>query len=405
MMYAPIRSAGAVVGLISVQSYRLGVYTHDDLALLQALADHCGDALQRIKMTEALREAEAKYRAIVEHDRRLQKAILNNISDPAWLKDAQGRFLACNDALSRMLGREISEILGRSAGELRLPEAHRLASEDTEVIRARKPTRFELEQPGPEGRRKWFETIISPLSGGQGEINGTVGIARDITLRKILEEELRHLPRRIMAVQEAERLRVSRDLHDGVNQLLASVQMRLRRVQETLPEKPAAREILARCHDLLTRALEENRRIAHDLRPSELDQLGLAAACRHLCKELALRTKLSVRCLIRGLPERLTPEIELNLFRIVQEALNNVEKHANASRVVLSMMLRGGFILIRVKDDGKGFDPIRAQAAGGKTRGIGLTNIAERAAAIGGACEVESSLRHGSIIAVRVPWK
>jgi two-component system NarL family sensor kinase len=241
------------------------------------------------------------------------------------------------------------------------------------------------------------------MYGEHDKVIGTVGIARDITLRKIFEGELRDFPARLLAVQEAERLRVSRELHDGVNQLLASVQMRIRHLHHTLSDKPAGREILGRCQELLSEALEENRRIAHDLRPSELDQLGLVDACRNLCKELGLRGKLKVRCHLARLEQRLAPKIELHLFRIVQEAFNNVEKHAKAKHVSLTLGVRGDYVVLKIRDDGRGFDPISAQSPRPGARGIGLSNILERAGSLNGHCEIESAPKGGTTITVRVP--
>lgn len=189
----------------------------------------------------------------------------------------------------------------------------------------------------------------------KGEPTFTVYI-RDITQRKRAEEELRSLPQRIIKAQEVERSRVARELHDGVNQIIASVKMRIRNVQESLPSFQAAtREILGRCDKLLTDALEENRRIAHNLHPADLNNLGFAAACQNLCKEFQSRTSMDVQCRI-ALPgkDRLPPNIELTLFRIVQEAINNIEKYAGAKTAKLRIGLQNHSIYLKIQDDGLG---------------------------------------------------
>ncbi len=218
------------------------------------------------------------------------------------------------------------------------------------------------------------------------------------------EQELRRLSWRIIEAQEAERQRVARDLHDGVNQIIASVKMRLRKIEDSLATaNPTASQMLARCDQLLVQALEENRRIAHALRPTDLDELGLAEACRHLCKELEGRSNLQVSCQIEPLAQRSSPTAELNLFRIVQESLANAEEHARATKVSLLMRLRDGRLELVIQDNGRGFDPASARPGQDKRRGIGLTNLHERAAALGGACEVKSAPGQGTTIMVRVP--
>jgi signal transduction histidine kinase len=243
-----------------------------------------------------------------------------------------------------------------------------------------------------------------PIRNEKGRLLNWVRVVRDITERKQHEQELRQLSQRIIEAQEAERLRVARELHDGVNQILASAKMRLRKVQDNATGLgPAAKEILVRCDGLLVQALEENRRIAHNLHPSVLDELGLATACRNLCKELRLRTSLTVECSIAGLSQRLAPAVELNLFRIVQEALANLEKHACAKTARLRLALHKNRITLRIRDDGCGFDPTVSRAASGRGPGIGLTNMRERAAAMGGTIDVRSAPKHGTTITVRVP--
>jgi two-component system NarL family sensor kinase len=182
--------------------------------------------------------------------------------------------------------------------------------------------------------------------------------------------------------------------------------MRLRKVEEIAPElSPAAREILSRSHRLIVQALEENRRIAHNLRPSDLDELGLVAACQNFCKEFCSRTNLTVTCSATRLRQRLAAMVELNLFRIIQEAVNNAEKHAQAKTVRVRLLHKGNSMTLEIRDDGCGFDSKRSKAGKGKWRGNGLSNIQQRATSVGGTCEVKSVPNKGTVITVRVPFK
>jgi signal transduction histidine kinase len=179
--------------------------------------------------------------------------------------------------------------------------------------------------------------------------------------------------------------------------------MRLLQLAGGVPLNPAAREILGRCDKLLVQVLEENRRIAYNLRPSDLDELGLAAACRNFCKELQARTNLTVKCYISPLRQPLPPEVDLNLFRIVQEALTNVEKHAQAKTVRMRLLLSNGSVVLKIQDDGRGFVRQRPGAGREKRTGLGLTNMRERALSLGGTCEVLSVPTMGTTINVRIP--
>jgi signal transduction histidine kinase len=248
------------------------------------------------------------------------------------------------------------------------------------------------------------ELSAAVSTNADGRAIGLVLVARDITEHKRAEEELRHLSRRIIEAQEAERLRVARELHDGVNQVLASAKMRLRKVEDIALElRPAAREILSRSHRLIAQALEENRRIAYNLRPSDLDELGLAAACKNFCRELRSRTNLTVTCSAPQLRQPLPAMVELNLFRIVQEAVNNVEKHAHAKTVRVRIFQKGGSIMLQIQDDGRGFDAKASKVGKEKWGGNGLPNMQQRAMSVGGACEVKSVPNKGTVITVRVP--
>jgi two-component system NarL family sensor kinase len=263
---------------------------------------------------------------------------------------------------------------------------------------------FEFKMRRKDGTVFPTEHSMMPIRNEVGRLVSWVSVVRDITERKRAEEELQQLPWRIIEAQETERLRVAREMHDGVNQVIASVKMRLRKVESHVGTlNPAAREIMTRCDNLLVQALEENRRIAHNLRPSDLDELGLAAACRNFCKEIQARTNLTVKCIIAPLGQLLPPAVELNLFRIVQEALTNVEKHAQARTIRLRLSFQGGSVVLRIQDDGRGFAPQRSKAGKGKRRGIGLTNMRERAISSGGTFEVQSTPKTGTTISVRIP--
>lgn len=230
---------------------------------------------------------------------------------------------------------------------------------------------------------------------------------RNALEKRAAEAATRALPRLIREAQEAERRRVARDLHDSVNQILSAVKFRLNTVEEGLQDRADAaaawRDVLKARADL-DKAIEEVRCISRNLRPSELDDLGLAAAVRTLGREFGERTGLAVDLQVGTLPAGLPAEVELNLYRILQEALGNIERHAAARRVEVDLGLdsAGGLLGLRVRDDGRGLDATHPRPGGLRT-GMGLADMRERAEFHGGRCLVRSAPGQGTEIMIEIP--
>ena len=221
------------------------------------------------------------------------------------------------------------------------------------------------------GEWRCFEATGNWVFDEQQRPSRSVIVSRDITRRKLAEAATRELPQLIRAAQEAERRRVARDLHDSVNQILAAVKFRLQSVEGKLVDQDESilREVLkAEAH--LEKAMQEVRRISRNLRPSELDDLGLGPALRTLCGEFGERTGLEVELSINHLPPSLPVAIELHLYRIIQEALGNVEKHARAAHVSVKFARTATMLRTVIRDDGRGFNP--AKDAAGQAGGVAI---------------------------------
>jgi len=353
--------------------------------------------IQRQKVESLLLASEQKFQTLFE-----------SVPMGSALQDLQGRYIETNSAYQRMLGYTADELFRTPLEQVihpeDLPRVHRLFAEMAEG--KRNGLREESRYLHKDGHIVSARTSASVARNARGEVTYILSMVEDMTERNQGEAEMRRLSRRIIETQETERHRMARDLHYGVNQMIASAKMRLRKVEEAIPAlNPAAKEILARCGQLLVRALEENRRIAHNLRPTELDELGLAAACRNLCKEIELRAGIRIKCRITRSTQNWGSEVELNLFRIVQEALNNVQKYASARTVTLSLCVRPGAIVLLIQDDGQGFNALKAKCSKLKGHGAGFTNMRERAASLGGECIIDSLPGRGTRITVQVPWK
>ncbi|HZW21426.1 cache domain-containing protein [Noviherbaspirillum sp.] len=220
------------------------------------------------------------------------------------------------------------------------------------------------------------------------------GVALNISEYRVADAKLRVLAQRVVRSQEEERARLSRDLHDGISQWLVSIKLQVESgiaklvAQANKPE--VARASFDRAANQLNDVLGEVRRISHDLRPALLDDLGLAPALDHLAREFSESTGIATRFELEGVIEGLNDVANTVLFRIAQEALTNIKRHANASEA--GVRLQGGKTSVRlvVSDNGVGFDV--ADIAQHPKRGIGLRNMHERVNAIGGKLEMASSV-------------
>jgi len=205
---------------------------------------------------------------------------------------------------------------------------------------------------------------------------------------------------RVIAAQEAERQRLARELHDEAGQTLTALSLGLRRLQDD-PRLPAAAQDLAQELKAQVAALStELHRLAVELRPSALDRVGLIGALEQYAQEFAQRYGLKVQ-FESGLPAsvHLPAEIETSLYRIVQEALTNVARHAQAQSVSVLLQMCEEQIVVTIEDDGKGFDPAQAQ----KNGRLGLFGMRERAAMLGGSLNIESAPGEGTTVFVKVP--
>ena len=204
---------------------------------------------------------------------------------------------------------------------------------------------------------------------GSTEVSAVIG-AFNATLER-LEAERRASTQRIVGAQEAERSRIARELHDEIGQNLTAVMLELKRAREQVD--PPVEEALADAQELARESLEELRRISYQLRPAALDDLGLGAALTALCSSLAARTGVAIRCDVPEARLRLSPEEELALYRIAQEALTNAVRHAACTEVTVELRSTDqGGVVLRVCDDGVGI------MTGGQRSG-GIRGMRERA--------------------------
>ncbi len=222
-------------------------------------------------------------------------------------------------------------------------------------------------------------------------------VARAAIAVDLSERVSRDALRRVVDAQELERARLARELHDETGQALTSILLGLKHLDEVI-ETDAGREATAALRELVVSTLQDVRRLAVELRPSALDDFGLVPAIERLAGTLAEQSELVVDLEARLGEQRLPPEAETALYRIVQEALTNVVKHASALRVSITLVRKEGFAVVVVEDDGRGFEPGTA-----RTGSLGFVGMRERVELVGGRLTVESAPGAGTTIAAEVP--
>ncbi|MCC7353129.1 MAG: sensor histidine kinase [Anaerolineae bacterium] len=214
-------------------------------------------------------------------------------------------------------------------------------------------------------------------------------------------DELLH---QVVSAQEAERQRIARELHDETSQSLTALAMGLKGVEQSLQADPQlAQKQLAELKSLSVHSLDTLRQIMSDLRPSVLDDLGLVAALRWYVDEVRKRAPVKIEILVKGARRRLEPQVETVLFRIAQEALTNVVRHAQARLATVAIHFADSEVRLLVMDDGRGFVPDEILRPGLPRQAWGLLGLQERAALVGGSCSIRSKPGHGTEIMVTIP--
>jgi signal transduction histidine kinase len=247
----------------------------------------------------------------------------------------------------------------------------------------------------------WGRLNVSLVKSGGGETPFVLAFVEDISKRKLAEEALSTVTRKLIGSQEDERARIGRDLHDDIGQRLALLAVELQQMKHTPPQ--SAVEVSSRMDELWKRASEISNDVqafSHELRSAKLEYLGVVAAIRSFCEEFAERQRMEIEFRSHDLPSLLSsPEISLTLFRVLQEALHNAAKHSGVRHFAVELWGTPGEVHLAVGDSGAGFDPQTAI----KGRGVGLTGMRERLNLVNGELLVESRPDRGTTIHARVP--
>ena len=330
------------------------------------------------------------------------RMLIESMNEGALTLTAKGVILYANQCFAKMVKCPLEQVMGGSFRRF-------LSAEDRATLlpllkRADKSgSKIQVLLHAGDGVQLPAHLSIRPLA-KNGSKSATFGIVvTDMTEARHNEEMLRALTHRVVQVQEAERGRVALELHDNITQLLCAVLARWAALANKLPAREkASRGEVMKLSQMLGQTVEEVQRIARNLRPSVLDELGLVPALRATCTEFAERTGVSLKLACKRLTARLPAEAELALYRILQKALENVEKHARAHHVTVCLRQRT-FVQLTINDDGIGFNPEHHAARRKGKGGLGLLSMRERATYVGGAFKIKSVRGAGTEIEVLIP--
>jgi signal transduction histidine kinase len=341
---------------------------------------------------------------VLSQPEQLVAAFFNDSAVGLAICDDQLRYQAINETLAAMngvqvedhLGKTVRDILGESATVIEPPMKRVLATGRPVCnmeISVKLPTRLELGH--------WIENYF-PIKDRAGKVKQVGAIVVEITDQRVLEASLRSLTRKLLRAQDEEQRRIARDLHDSINQYHVALKMNLLRLRRNGTESKRA-ELLAQSIQLLDHCMAETRTISYLLHPPLLDEMGFASATRWYAKGFAQRSGIRVRLHVPSELDRLPAAIEIALFRVLQEALTNVHRHARASLVRIDVERTDEGVMLQIRDDGQGIPPelmcqLQERTGGGS---VGLASMHERVHELGGLLQIMSE--QGTIVRAVIP--
>ncbi len=355
-------------------------------------------------------------------------SIINSLDDQLMVIDRDYRIIDVNDAVLTNLNITKEGILGEFC--------YRISHHSSEPCNTRrhmcpidsvwktgkpaKTTHIHEYQNESTKRKQYVEIIASPIVDEKGSVVAVVETMRDITeaknnelridqLNRELEEKDRirgELLSETFNIQEEERKRIARELHDETAQVIASLAAQVDSVINNLPkDETQIIPKLKRIRSLHTDLLSDINRLIYDLRPTLLDDLGLNAAIKWLVENKLMETGIKGDINTKGLQERLPVHLETVIFRVIQEAINNILKHAQARNVLIKINRSRNRIKIDILDDGKGFDVHNVLTIREGTRGLGLQGMKERIELVKGKITIDSDIDKGTKISITIPTK
>ena len=334
------------------------------------------------------------------------RELFQNASDAIWIHDLDGKMTVANKACEKMTGYNLDELVDRNVTEFLSEDALALARDIKRRLLKGEPVdeRYEQRIFRRDGTEAIMELATSLIT-HDGQPVAFHNIARDVTDERKMRNSMHFYLQKVLVAQEEERKRLARDLHDDTAQSLLLLTHRLDALASDPKNKLSKRveEKLTSLHDLAVKTLDRLRLYAQELRPAILDDLGLEAALQWMADKIITEDWIDVDVHLDMQAHELSHEAQLTLFRIAQEALVNIKRHAQASEVVIRLEATAGKLTMVITDNGKGFKVPMPLSELGSTDKLGLIGMQERAQLLSGSLNIQSELGKGTAIIVEVP--
>jgi len=393
-LIVPLKTKGDTTGTVCVLNRRPRQFLPSEVQLLTAISNQMSIAMVNARLYREQQVIAAQYRSIFE-----------NASDAILVEDLEGNISASNEATANLTGYTREELLRMKTNRI-------LAEDGTKTalhVKSRLLRGDIIGEPYDRRlvRRDGTEVLVRLNSNcifGDDNPIGFQHIIRDVTKERQVEDNLRSYAKQVTRAQEKERERIARELHDETAQQLIALSHHLEdfaRNNKRLAQNDI--DLLIGWRDQLKDTIQGVRRFTRDLRPPVLDDLGLVPAVEWLTGELKQGSSMKVDLKVVGQERRLDSEVELTLFRIVQEALTNVRRHAEASSVEVVLEFTKDKIRAIVIDNGKGFELPKILKRISRDGKLGLIGMEERARLLGATITINSELGQGSSITVELP--
>lgn len=323
-------------------------------------------------------------------------ALLDLANDAIFVKNAAGRISYWNQGAERLYGWTMNEAIGHAPAELLKSEYPVPLSE----IESQNDWEGEIRHTTRSGQRIVVASRWTTLRDSQGVAVGWLEINTDITARKRAEEAVRGLGVRILTLQDEEHRRIARGLHDSLGQYLTALKINLDVLSSTNGKSST---LASECSEIADKCLIETRTISHLLHPPMLDEAGLGSAVRWYVDGFAQRSGIAVNLNVPPNLKRMQHDVEVALFRAVQEALTNIHRHSGASVVDIDLQVDANKIRLKITDNGKGIPPDRLRSLiAGTAGGIGIAGMRERIRDLSGSMELQSS-SSGTTLTLSLP--